>query len=255
MMILELITIIIICVILATVTYYKGMLDLGGSSTAFAIGIIIGIFGGLEWILLLLIFLGSAFLATRYKFSYKKEHGFQEGRKGERGAVNVLANGLVPITLALLHNPINSLNPLGIGLVQYDIISFLFITSIACAASDTLASEMGILSDKTYLITSFKRVEPGTNGGVSLYGEIWALIGAAYTFGVSFIVFFILKDMYIEPSLMIFGISIGFMSCQIDSILGAVLERRGLIGKSTVNLLAVSISIIIMGAILWLIKF
>lgn len=231
------------------------MLNIGGSVTAFGIGIIIGVFGGIEWILLLLIFLGSAFVATRYKFNYKKEHGFQEGKKGERGTVNVLANGLVPMFLAFLHNPANSLNPLDTGLFPYKIVAFLFITSVACAASDTLASEMGILSDKTYLITSFERVEPGTNGGISLYGETWALIGAAYTLGVSFLVFYLLEGVFIEPSLMLFGVSIGFISCQIDSILGALLERKGLIGKSTVNLLAVSVSIIIAGAILWLIKF
>lgn len=254
-MILELLVIILICIVLASVTYLRRMLDSGGSIAAFFIGIVIGIFGGIEWILLLLVFLGSAFLATRYKFNYKKEHGFQEGKKGERGAINVLANGLVPMSLALLHNPANSLDPISIGLFEYKIVTFLFITSVACAASDTLASEMGILSDKTYLITNLKRVKPGTNGGVSLFGEIWAFIGAAYTFAISFIVFYILDGIYIKPSLMIFGIAVGFMSCQIDSIIGAIFERRGLIGKSTVNLLAVSISIIITGAILWLIKF
>ncbi|MGM0406163.1 MAG: DUF92 domain-containing protein [Thermoplasmatota archaeon] len=254
-MILELLMIILICVVLASVTYHRGMLDAGGSSTAFVMGIIIGIFGGIEWILLLLIFLASAFLATRYKFNYKKEHGFQEGKKGERGVVNVLANGIVPTLLAVFHNPGNSLNPVSFSVFPYKIVVFLFITSVACAASDTLASEMGILSDKTYLITNLKRVKPGINGGVSLYGEMWAFIGAAYTFGISFVVFYILEGMFIDTSLIIFGIFIGFMSCQIDSILGAVFERKGLIGKSTVNLIAVSVSILIAGAIIWLIKF
>ena len=254
-MILELLTIIFICVVLSAVTYHKGMLDAGGSATAFGMGIIIGLFGGIEWILLLLIFLASAFLATRYKFNYKKEHGFQEGKKGERGVINVLANGLVPTLLALIHNSGNSLNPVSFSMFPYKIVAFLFITSVACAASDTLASEMGILSDKTYLITTLKRVKPGTNGGISLYGEMWAFIGAAYTFAISFIVFYILEGLFIDISLIIFGIFIGFMSCQIDSIIGAVLERKGLIGKSTVNLVAVSVSIIIAGTIIWLIRF
>jgi uncharacterized membrane protein len=32
---------------------------------------------------------------------------------------------------------------------------------------------------------------------------------------------------------------IGFIGCQIDSLFGAILENRGLIGKGTVNALAI----------------
>jgi uncharacterized membrane protein len=33
-------------------------------------------------------------------------------------------------------------------------------------------------------------------------------------------------------------VAIGFLGCQIDSVLGATLERRGLVDKKTVNLVA-----------------
>lgn len=252
MIILEIGLVISICLILASITYIRGMLNLSGSITAFILGIIIGVQGGLLWILLLLIFLASSFAATRYKFAYKKGLNVQEGKKGERGAINVVANGIVPTFLAFFSIPLNSSNLLGLGYIPYKISLFLFVTSIACAASDTLASEMGILSRKTYLIINGKKVPPGTNGGISLFGELWAFIGSFYTYFVSFFMIFLFEGWHFSHRWIIFGIFIGFISCQIDSLLGATLERNGYIGKSTVNLIAISIIIIITGGIIWI---
>lgn len=250
----EITLILSICGILASVTYWRRLLNRGGSITALIIGVIIGIEGGILWIVLLLIFLGSSFLATRYKFNYKKEKGFQEGDRGERGTVNVLANGLVPLFLSLIH--LDTLNNiLFFEIIPHKLGTILFITAVAGAAADTLASEMGILSDKTYLITSFKRVKSGINGGISLLGELWALIGAGYTFFISFLVFNYIEGLFISPWVLLIGVFISFFSCQIDSFFGATLERKGYIGKSTVNLMAISISVTIMGGILCLIGF
>lgn len=255
MFVLELSFIIIICSILSYITFAEGLLNLGGAISAFLVGIFIGILGGLLWIILLLIFLLSAFIATRYKFKYKKELGAQEGLKGERGPMNVIANGFVPICLALLHIPANSTNPLYIGLIPDRTAFFLFVVSVACAASDTMASEMGILSDKTYLITTLEKVRPGTNGGISLFGEMWAFMGSAYTLIISYILSNTVGENYISLSWLIFGIIIGFLSCQLDSLLGATLERKNIIGKSTVNMIAISISISLCGVIIWMIRF
>ncbi len=48
----------------------------------------------------------------------------------------------------------------------------------ACCLGDTLASELGILSTvPPRLITTFKPVPPGTNGGMSLYGTLASAAG------------------------------------------------------------------------------
>lgn len=255
MNLLEIGLILLICMILATVTYSRSMLDITGSLTAFIIGVLIGVMGGIFWIFILLIFLGSSFLATRYKFKYKKKIGLQEGKKGERSIKNVLANGLVPVFLAILYDSSNYLSFGEFKLLGNEIVIFLFVTSIAAAAADTLASEMGILSKDVYLITTGKKVVPGTNGGISLRGEIWAFIGSIYTFFIASLVFGYFQNIYLSFYWIPLGIFMGFVSCQIDSILGATLERKEIIGKSTVNLLAISTTIIITGVIIWIIKF
>ncbi len=240
--------VVLICSILAVLTYWKGLLNMGGALTAFVVGLIIGIEGGLIWIFLLLIFLLSAFLATKYKFTYKVELGAQQGKRGERGAINVLANGIVPVAISLLPR-------LSSSVFTPEITRALFVGAVAAAASDTLASEMGLLSKKTYLITDLKPVKPGTNGGVSLYGELWSFIGSGYTFLVSYIIFWLFDHDPFTVQMALLGTLIGFMSCQIDSVLGATLERKGVIGKSSVNLLSISISVTIFWVISWLLKF
>ncbi|KAE9410906.1 hypothetical protein BT96DRAFT_961594 [Gymnopus androsaceus JB14] len=48
----------------------------------------------------------------------------------------------------------------------------------SCCLGDTLASELGVLSrSKPILITTFKPVPPGTNGGMSLGGTLASVVG------------------------------------------------------------------------------
>ncbi len=244
----ETIFIILICIILASITYYKSLLNLDGAVTAFFMALFIGFQGGISLILLLVIFLFSAFLATRYEFGYKKERGIQQGFEGERGWRNVVANGAVPTTILLLSG---SGSLVSFGFLESSWVLPLFVASIAAAASDTLASEMGMVSDKTYLITNLKRVEPGTNGGISLYGEIWAFIGPVYTFLVAQLMFYFSGLRLLSLKIMILGALISFLSCHFDSVFGATLERKGFMSKSMVNFTSISISMIIYGGILW----
>ena len=66
-----------------------------------------------------------------------------------------------------------------------------FIGSIAVATADTLASEIGVVDKYPRLITNFKKVPPGTDGGISPIGTAAGIIGAgiigvcAYFLGIS----------------------------------------------------------------------
>src|SRR5439155_597063 len=74
-------------------SYRQDVLTWDGSLAAFVVGMVIGIFGDVTWLFLLLFFLLSSFLATRYRFALKEALGVQEGVRGERRSTNVLANG------------------------------------------------------------------------------------------------------------------------------------------------------------------
>src|SRR2546422_85185 len=54
---------------LSALAYRRDVLTWDGSLAAFVVGMVIGIFGDVTWLFLLLFFLLSSFLATRYRFA------------------------------------------------------------------------------------------------------------------------------------------------------------------------------------------
>lgn len=227
-----------LCTILSSLAYWQNVLTLGGSVTAFFVGLIIGVFGDVLWLGILLLFLVTSFVATKYKFATKQQKGVQEGVKGERGGRNVLANGAVPTVIAFLSYE-------KFYLFSKELAAIVFLSSIAVSAADTLASELGVLSDRTYLITTFERVRPGTNGGISVLGQFWAFIAAMYTAIIGYLALVTSADIFSSisynfstPFVIVIPLSIGFLGCQIDSMLGATLERSGILNKNSVNLVA-----------------
>src|SRR3970282_2865843 len=57
----------------------------------------------------------------------------------------------------------------------------IYISVLAVAGADTLASEIGVLSPNAYLFLTGRKVPPGTNGAVSVLGQLCALGAALYT--------------------------------------------------------------------------
>src|SRR5438445_356828 len=88
-------------------------------------------------------------------------------------------------------------------------------------------------------------VPPGTDGGISPLGQLCAIGAALYTSIVGWFVLAYLARSYgftptlpVAPAYVLIPATIGFLGCQIDSVLGATLERRGLVNKKTVNLVS-----------------
>lgn len=227
------------CTILAIGTYRKRIFNLSGSVSAFIVGMVIGVCGDVLWLIVLLVFLLSSFGMTKYKFDWKKAEGFQEGVKGERSWRNVLANGAVPTGIAALSFFAEAVEPGG-GMFSKDIASYLFVSAIAVAASDTAASEIGIVDPRVYLITTFKRTKRGVDGGVSLTGQLAAFVAAAFTSVAAYVVFAFFNDSLLAgPATLFIPMLCGFLGCQIDSVIGATWETRGKIGKLGNNFLSI----------------
>lgn len=199
------------CSALALVTWKTEVLSARASFTAFILGLIIWALNGPEWILVLVSFLAIGYAGTKWRFDRKKEIGTEEADNGTRGIENILGNGTSPAFFAVISNPAG------------------FSGAISTALADTLASEIGVFSNKARLITTWKKVEPGTNGAVSPLGTLLSATGAMI---ISVIAYFLLG---ITPLATFLG---GFLGCQVDSLLGATLERWGYITKSEVNLAA-----------------
>jgi uncharacterized protein (TIGR00297 family) len=235
----------VLCTSLSALAYFKGVLTWDGSVAAWGVGFVIGIFGDILWLFLLLVFLVTSFAATRYKFTAKEETGGPEGGKGERRFTNVMANGLAPSVVALASSFLApDLKNLA-GLV--------FVSSVAVAGSDTLASEIGVLSPRTWNIMNLKAVKAGTDGGVSFLGEGAALLAALYTALAALALLNFLPSLFgwsnvtIGATYASFAIItlVGFVGFQVDSVLGATLELRGAISKKSVNLISTSLGAIL----------
>jgi uncharacterized protein (TIGR00297 family) len=226
----DLVIVLLLCAVLSFISYRLRLLTLSGSIASFVMGVIIGLFGSINWLILLIAFALLAFLVTRFKLEVKVDRGVQEGKKGERTYKNVLANSLIPTLVAV--------GAFALGEQDSMIAGVVYLTAISVAASDTIASELGVLSDRTRLITTMRPVPPGTDGGVSVYGTFWALMGALIASLLGWLVLFPGEGISTE---LLVPIVFGFMGCMVDSLVGATLERRGIVSKLGTNIISMAV--------------
>lgn len=216
------------------------ILDKQGIIAAALLGLFVGFLGHWTWLLLLLCFLLSSHIATKWRFEEKTERGLNESADGHRGWVNVAANGGMPALVALLTFVVNDWES---GL-------WMFAAAVAVATSDTWASEIGCLDHRVRMITTLKPCEAGVNGGFSPNGQLAAAAGGLLIGASALVASLVMFSTSISDQILLAGIvaGLGFLGCQIDSILGAVLENRGLLTKGSVN----ALSIIAGVALMWL---
>jgi uncharacterized protein (TIGR00297 family) len=160
--------------------------------------------------------------ATRFGRAKKQQLGVAEGKHG-RNAAQVAANlGAAGLAAAFsLTHPLPG---------SY---SVMVVAALAEATADTLASELGeVVGGQPLLVTTFRRVEPGTDGGISLAGTVAGVSGALLVVAVSWAT---LKLSVGDTSAAAVGAVGGLF---VDSLLGATLERRGWLNNDAVNFLS-----------------
>ena len=233
----ELQRILLICIfalVLGIGAYWAKAADSDAVLSETIVCLLVILFAGLSWFILLLAFylLGGAF--TRYGYAHKHRLGIAQSHGGVRGYKNVYSNSLAPLVLAICY-----------GIYSSDVFIYAFIASVATANGDTLASEIGETSrSKPIMITTFRQTEPGVDGGVTPLGEAASLAGAL-------IIGLLATGMGMAGA---FGIVVaaigGFLGTNFDSLLGATLQSRGLLSNNGVNLVATAFGALA-GGVLW----
>ena len=198
------------------------VVDRRGALAGLILGTVIWVFLGERGYAVLVAFLVVGGGSTRLGYSRKLAWGLAEGRGGRRGAGNAVANAGVAAAAALLA-----------GLVpEGGIYTLAFAGSLAAAAADTAASEIGqAWGGEPVLITDFHPVPRGTDGGVTLVGTAAALVAAvlvaASAWGAGLI------D---SPAASRIALA-GLLATLVESVVGATVERRGLLDNNAVNFL------------------
>lgn len=218
-------------------TYRKDMLNAAGAFTAFTMGALIVLFTNFFWLLLLFALLGLGSVATRFKYAEKEAAKVSEKAGGRRSTRNVVANGATPAILAVAA-------PFLAQVWSPNVAGIAYVSAIAVAASDTLASEFGSLAKRVYLITTLKPVPAGVDGGVSFPGQMAALAGGALIALLGWLLLGLATQgplhMGFNAYTLLVPLACGFLGCQIDSVLGATLEGDGLFTKEETNLVSIT---------------
>ena len=218
-----------ITVAIGYVSYALGAASIAGMLTGILLGLLTIVLGGYNWFAILIAFFGIGSLSTKFRYDQKASRGIAEENDGARGSANVLSNAAVALVAVLGYAASSS----GLLAAEYaDVFLFAFAGSLATALSDTLSSEIGGIFDDPILITSFERVEPGTDGGVTWQGELAGIAGALVVALLAVVLF---DSVGVVGGTVI--VAAGFVGMTVDSLLGATLEGH-LLGNQGVNFLA-----------------
>ena len=198
----------------ALLAYRIRLLTRSGVAGAIITGTTTVSFGGWSWGLSLIFFFVSSSLLSHFREREKGALAEDKFSKGsERDILQVAANGGIATLLAL-----------GYGLSTSSLVRRTceagYIGAFATATADTWATELGTLSTHPpRLITTGKRIAPGTSGGITLLGTGVAAIGAT-TLGL----FYALLQRQRYLTLSMIGLVSGLTGSLFDSLLGATVQ-------------------------------
>jgi uncharacterized protein (TIGR00297 family) len=202
--------------LIALLAWRLHALSISGAWAAILTGTLIFGLGGVPWAALLLVFFISSSALSR-AFSRRKKAVNEKFAKGsQRDAGQVLANGGLGALLAIAQ-------------VLFPGSAWpwvAFVGAIAAVNADTWATELGVLNpSRPRLITTWRTVEAGTSGGVSLLGTGASIAGAGL---IGLFAVFIMPQGGAPPAnqIVLLGMVIlgGLVGSLFDSLLGATVQ-------------------------------
>lgn len=208
--------------VLGLAGYAAGGVDRSGLVVGFLLGT--AIYACLDWrgYVLLLAFFVLGTLATRTGYARKAAAKLAQEKGGRRGAKNALSKVTVPMFAAFF--AATTEHPVLFALA--------FAGALATASSDTVSSELGQLwGRRTFLITTFRPVPRGTEGAVSLEGTLAGVAASLLVGGLGYGV-----GLFPAAGVAVVVIA-AFVGTTLESLVGATIEKRGLLDNEAVNFL------------------
>lgn len=194
------------------------------------------LWGSLGWSgwLSVVLYLGLGSAVTKLGIKEKQQRGLAEARDGRRSPVNVWGSASTGATLALFVSA-------GIEPKEWFLVGFA--ASFAAKLADTFGSEIGKRWGRSpRLITSLRRVAPGTEGAISLEGTAASALG-------SLLMAAVMWALAVVPSLTLFGVVgvVGFVATLAESVLGALVQTRiSWMSNELVNVIQTSFAALVM---------
>jgi uncharacterized protein (TIGR00297 family) len=198
-----------------------------GAVTGALVGAIIYVGGGPgAWVLLLVTFVAAS-ATSRFGLVRKERLGIAEERGGRRGAGNAIANCGVAAMAAIAA----ATTPYATAALAA------LVAALTAGGSDTVASEIGkAWGRSTFLVTTFRRVKPGTAGAMSLEGTA-AGLAAAFALAATG------AALGLIPASLILIVAAGATAgALVESALGATLEGPGILNNDVLNFINTAVA-------------
>jgi uncharacterized protein (TIGR00297 family) len=205
----QLLTALIVTAAFAALAYALGMISRSGALGGLLVGTTIYVSLGPQGFAVLALFVIGGSLLTRLGYRSKQRTGTAQEHGGRRGARNALANCAVATLCAVL------------AATSSEIFLAPFVASLGAAFADTAESEIGQLLSRTpLLISTLRKVPPGTDGAISLPGTLAgagaAILTAAFGFALGLLE---------TPGSALIVASAAFLGTIADSLIGALSSR------------------------------
>ncbi|HYU24897.1 MAG TPA: DUF92 domain-containing protein [Thermoanaerobaculia bacterium] len=210
--------------VLAIAGWLLRSVDISGAIGGWILGAIIIVGGGPALYVALLTFFIIGAVVTKLGYGRKAMEGLAQEKGGRRGAAHAFANvGVAAICAIACWR--------GLGLVPL----FMGVAALATAAADTAGSEIGqFLGRHTFLPLSFRRVQRGTEGAISIEGTLAGIV-AAFAVGFAAVA---MAVHHIRPGFtgtvvidrfhtVAVLTACGFLGSYLESILGGINRRAG----------------------------
>lgn len=211
-MVAQLLTALLVTAAFAGLAYALGMINQSGALGGLLVGTTIYVCLGPQGFAVLALFVIGGSLLTRLGYRSKLRTGTAQEHGGRRGARNALANCAVATLCAVLAATTGS-----------ETLLAPFVASLGAAFADTTESEIGQLLSRTpRLITTLRKVPPGTDGAVSLPGTLAGATAAGLTAALGLA----LGILETPESALLVAIA-AFLGTVADSLIGALSPRAG----------------------------